>query len=89
MMICSTYDASAHPPQRGGQHPAAGAAEGMRGESEAGGHPAHVAGAEVAEKTFIDYLWSQYDYTQLGAIEVSLPLPCSSEYGSSWASEVV
>ena len=27
---------------------------------------------EVAEKTFIDYLWSQYDYTQLGAIEVSL-----------------
>lgn len=25
---------------------------------------------EVAEKTFIDYLWSQYDYTQLGAIEV-------------------
>ena len=27
---------------------------------------------EVAEKSFIDYLWSQYDYTQLGAIEVSL-----------------
>ena len=27
---------------------------------------------EVAEKTFIDCLWSQYDYTQLGAIEVSL-----------------
>ena len=25
---------------------------------------------EVAEKSFIDYLWSQYDYTQLGAIEV-------------------
>ena len=24
---------------------------------------------EVAEKSFIDYLWSQYDYTQLGAIE--------------------
>ena len=27
---------------------------------------------EVAEKTFIAYLWSQYAYTQLGAIEVSL-----------------
>ena len=25
---------------------------------------------EVAEKSFIDYLWSQYDYTQLVAIEV-------------------
>ena len=27
---------------------------------------------EVAEKSFIDYLWSQYDYTQLGAIEVHM-----------------
>lgn len=26
--------------------------------------------AEVAQKSFIDYLWTQYDYTQLEAIEV-------------------
>ncbi len=32
---------------------------------------------EVAEKSFIDYLWSQYDYTQLGAIEVR-PSPCTT-----------
>ena len=38
---------------------------------------------EVAEKSFIDYLWSQYDYTQLGAIEVPRTTPTAPFNASS------